>query len=760
MTPLTALFLAALLGGAVALPPLRKAAGDDATSTAGVATRGFLNPLGGRSCTVTNQNDAGAGSFRDCIAEANMRPVGSKTTISFASNVAGKSILLSSTVNISNSVLVDGKGTQLVLNTTDPDTDLLQVKAASRTAKLNIELRDLTLREATEDLIELNQPGAYVLLSNVRFQDAIDVSGDNAIDLGDEAGDAEGVVLVLRHCDLMSMDDNAIEVPSDVGPIQDLTIKLEHTNIVDSSEAGILITSSTNITGTLAIHLLHSSIYDNDSQGIDIRSGSIQNLDLSLKHSRVNDNDSQGIRVVSDTIQKVQMSVLHSQIVDNDDEGILFGDESITNIENLQLSITDSHISNNDNEGISFESKNIENLQLSIKDSHISNNGLDEDEDGVFISGRTGPSTRVLLSRSVFQGNGDDGFDMSGPVVGGDIKVEHCLFKANDGDSIDLGEIFDDDDEDEGDGVTGGASISVLHTTFELSDDGIDLDNKGDFSLQVVDCDFIEIDDDALDVESTNTTLGKVTVLKSRFINPNDDAIDLEGTCPQDVYVADSKFFTSAQQGRTDSALELSEDCKDTRVVVERSVIEGFGAAINDLVSLPAQNNEIILNNVDMLRNRYGVRAVPGSHAATTRTSSSSAVSADNNDEDEHEHDDDDNKPVPTDDDDRDGGRRSLLAAADNTIITIKNSQIRQVVQAGIRLEGFARELTLVATTVGEGTDSALEIVGPDNVQHVVQSGLLSCLASVDRNNNTAAEISVPVRDTCGQLAPKNGRRP
>src|SRR5688572_14526903 len=86
------------------------------TLTSGAAVLGtalFAGPSArAATFTVQNTNDAGAGSLRDAISQANL--AGGPDTVVFNSNVTGTILLASGQIPITDDVYVDGPGSGIV----------------------------------------------------------------------------------------------------------------------------------------------------------------------------------------------------------------------------------------------------------------------------------------------------------------------------------------------------------------------------------------------------------------------------------------------------------------------------------------------------------------------------------------------------------------------------------------------------------------------------------------------------------------------
>lgn len=344
-------------------------------------------PVGAVSFEVINTNDAGAGSLRQAILDAN--GTAGPDTITFGTGATGTVTLTTGRLGISDELTIIGPG-QSNLTVTNPTGDILYIyKSAAVTLSDfslmgasgrgihssgadDLKLTSMTVSGSGTEGIKIDSPGTVFSLNS----STVTLNGGDGVDIDD--GTDMGVYVMGSQ--LERNDDSGIY--SDSGVIKKVTIT-------------------------------NSMINSNGSTGVYFWS---IGGDLTIDDTEMNGNDGQGLRV--DDSLGGSFSMTDSEANSNTKNGILLSEAA------MEVELKDSSVSGNQAVGVYLKSSLGD---VTITGSTLSNN----DSHGVYMTS-VGGSAEV--SDSVFSNNGDTGLYVSD--VGGTVVVNAVEAHGNDAGGI------------------------------------------------------------------------------------------------------------------------------------------------------------------------------------------------------------------------------------------------------------------------------------------------------------------------------------
>jgi hypothetical protein len=260
-------------------------------------------PASAATITVTNNDDAGAGSFRQAVDDA-----AAGDTIAFAEGLG--TITLLSEVVIDKTLTITGNGQGATVLSGGGSAVLL----ITDDGPVNVTITDLTIDDAANDGINIEPqqgPAITVLVERV----TITGSGDDAIDIDNDDGD---VTLIVRDSILSGNDDDGIDVDAVGVGVSDVTV--ERTTIAGNDDG--IVADGEGAT----VEVVASTISGNLDDGIDADLGAT----VSVVNSTISGNEESGIDAKSGGI----VTVLNSTIVDNEVGGLDATDEGSVTVTN------------------------------------------------------------------------------------------------------------------------------------------------------------------------------------------------------------------------------------------------------------------------------------------------------------------------------------------------------------------------------------------------------------------------------------------
>lgn len=336
---------------------------------------------------VVNTNDAGTGSLRQAIIDAN--GTAGPDTITFGALATGTITLTTGRLEISDDLTITGPG-ESNLTVTNPTGDILYIYKSAVVTLSDFSLMgasgsgirssgadDLTLTSMTvsgsgSDGINIDSPGTDFLL----ISSTVTLNGGEGVDIDD----GNGMDVYITGSQLERNDDSGVY--SDTGVFKRVTI-------IDSMV--------------------------NSNGGTGVYFWSIGG-DLTIDGSEMNGNDGQGLRI-DDTLGG-SFSMTDSQANSNTENGILLRGAE------MGVELTGSSVSGN--EALGFY------LRAPLADVTITGSALsDNDSHGVYMTSVGGS---VDVSDSVFSNNGDTGLYVSD--VGGTVMVNAVEAHGNDAGGI------------------------------------------------------------------------------------------------------------------------------------------------------------------------------------------------------------------------------------------------------------------------------------------------------------------------------------
>lgn len=344
-------------------------------------------PAGAAPFDVMNTNDAGAGSLRQAIIDAN--GTAGPDTITFGALATGTITLTTGRLDISDDLTITGPG-QSNLTVTNPTGDILYIYKSAE-----VTLSDFSLNDASGRGVRSSGADDLTLTS-------MTVSGSGA----------EGIKIDSPGTDF-SLNSSTVTLNAgdgvDIDDGTDMGVYIDGSQLEGNGDSGVY--SDTGVLKKVAI--TDSMINGNGSTGVYFWS---IGGDLNIDNTEMNGNDGQGLRI--DDSLGGAFSMTDSQANSNTGNGILLNDAA------MNVEIVGSSVSGNEAVGAYLK----ESLgDVTITGSVLSNN----DSHGVYMTSVGGS---VEVSDSMFSNNGDSGLYVSD--VGGTAVVNAVEADGNDAGGI------------------------------------------------------------------------------------------------------------------------------------------------------------------------------------------------------------------------------------------------------------------------------------------------------------------------------------
>lgn len=365
---------------------------------------------------VINTNDAGPGSLRQAVVDANENA--GTDQISFDSSVSGTLNLVSGPLELLDSVSVKGPGQALLTVDAGGSSEIFVVSDSAPVSAIEVSVSDLTLSNATT-----------AILAEVGFMDLAVTVTDSTISGSVENGVSVSSyfaesMLRVSNSTLSKNGSDAISVAGSPysggnGAVLEGVALLDNGGAgVDNSGAGVKISNSEirgNSIGLLGgaarnyfgggFNITDTIIADSEEEGVVLGHSD----HLNLERSSITGSGGAGV-VASNFF--VSATIRASTISDNGEGGVDFG------IRDNELTIANSTLSQNRNGfGVRFYSYQ---GNASIQNSTITGNG----SGGVYGDGI---ESALEVSNSIIAGNGSSGgTDLSGE---GAFTVHHSLIQ-------------------------------------------------------------------------------------------------------------------------------------------------------------------------------------------------------------------------------------------------------------------------------------------------------------------------------------------
>lgn len=455
----TAILLAAFAAGCT-----------DAIPTGTDAGFEFAPAVGGSQIVVTNNNDAGAGSFRDAIVQANAdATIGS---IRFAQGVGTVQLLSTVTYTGAQNLRIDGFGA--VLDGAGVATD-----AFASTGGGDLELRGITVRNAPEDGVWVEIPAGATGVVSIRLHEVtIRDNGRFGLHVDDRIGgepggsDSDAGIsldisfshIINNNADLTVgvVDFDGVRV--DEGGNGDIDARVTHSVFTDNRADGLELDEADS--GNAILFVRQSSFEDNGDQvqvppdaepdpedGFDVDEAGPGDLHLDVAQtvSRRNiddgiDLDEDGEGTIFARINQVDASGNHNDcLVFTEDEFNQVGAGGVHVIANavnatgcergidsdewgdgdIRVHVTGSHFDGNASDGIRFEEEGAGSVYFTANSSSLDGNG----DEGLQVAELVDGSIYVTFVNSTMDGNADHGAqieedDAASAVQDGDIVLD------------------------------------------------------------------------------------------------------------------------------------------------------------------------------------------------------------------------------------------------------------------------------------------------------------------------------------------------
>ena len=362
---------------------LRPQAARSALSAGLLAMVAVAGGLQAATFTVTNTNDAGAGSLRQAVSDANANPGADEVV--FDASVAGTIGLSSGEIAVTESLTVAGPGRQELAVTGDVIVVVGEVgQAEAFTAEISGLALDgidavwqrtsgwawdfkgpsVTVRDC-----DVGNRGIVAYAATLVLEDST-VTGDIA---GDYFWDAvwDGAFIADIHI-RNSIVDGAGIGGNDRGGWYGRTVA--NVSVVDSVISGAGGVGVNVYGGHLAV--LNSHITDSGEEGISISSGRYTNASLTIQGSRISGNTGSGIYLGGNDYANghIPLKVTGSTIAGNGGDGVILLTTALTGWTADASRIENSTISGNGGVGVALPLPY--GGELTIANSTISGNSL------------------------------------------------------------------------------------------------------------------------------------------------------------------------------------------------------------------------------------------------------------------------------------------------------------------------------------------------------------------------------------------------
>lgn len=413
-----------------------------AVAAATITVVGGTLVVGGQSASaatflVTNTNDAGAGSLRQAVLDANA--AAGPDDITFDAGLAGGTITLTSgDLRISDDLTIVGLGEEALTLTNAAGRAMYVYDNAALTlsgmtiantgqdgilarSSGDVALSNVTISGASWDAVEFRSPGADLTVTS----STIDGSGDDGVQIAD----GENVTVIAT-----SITDNAFEGLTSVdGDTVGGDVVVTNSILTGNGGAGVYlyeVLGDVSITGSTLdgngrdgvylytvfgdVSITGSTLDGNGNGGLDIGDGVGGNVLVAETSASNNGSDGLGFNDVTGTVIVTEVTA-----IDNNRAGI-----RISNVDGLST-IVRTTVAGSADEAIVARSSSVR-----VENSTLTENG-DSPDDPVVGSGFSGT---LDIAHTTISGNGIPG--MTAPViqaVDAIVTVDHSVISDNNG---------------------------------------------------------------------------------------------------------------------------------------------------------------------------------------------------------------------------------------------------------------------------------------------------------------------------------------
>lgn len=432
---------------ALLLLPVVAAACTEATPTSPDAPPNLpVSAAPAHVASVTNNGDAGPGSFRDAVALASA-DAGIRT-IRFEAGVGTVAILSAVTFSGSQDLSIEGSGA--VIDGSGAAADAFVVTGGG-----SLSLDRITVQGAPEDGVSIDVPGdatgvIEITLDRVTIQD----NGRYGLHVDDQAGgepggadSPAGISLHMRFSHILrnniDLTDGVFDFDGlriDEGGDGDVIARVLHSHFLEDRADGLEIDERGS--GDASLFVRQSTFDDNGNQvqteddpedGMDVDESGPGDLILDVAQTSSQNNVDDGIDMDEDGEGSIFARIVQTNVSGSGNDGIVMTEDEFNQIGaggieavlvgvtavgaergwdsdefgdgDIRVEITNSHFDDNASDGIRFEEFDGGNAVLSVKNSTVDGNG----DEGLQIAEEGSGDIDVTFRNSSLSNNVDHG---------------------------------------------------------------------------------------------------------------------------------------------------------------------------------------------------------------------------------------------------------------------------------------------------------------------------------------------------------------